>query len=465
MRHPGVGASPARPGRTGGTVPAMASPSDVSRTTLWPWLVLLALLHVLPFAGRPALIGGDEPHYALMAWSMAVDHDLRLEDDYLEVEAGSPAAGARNAGVALERHLREVGGQSVFSHPLGLPLLAAPLVALLHWLAPGTAPDLLLGGLTLAVTFAALLAGWHLLAEALGDGRAAAASVFALYLATPLWYYSRTFYTEPYIWAFAVLSIHFLTREKWLAASLLLGATFAVKETSVLLIGPVLLFAWWRWGTLRALRLALLPAAFLVLWMAKNLAIYGKPIETFQAFDRGSPAAGAFGLLFDPSVGLLIFAPTLAVAALGWWPGLAAEGTRRRASQAALLVFLGYFVITAAWQGWEGGSSYASRLLLPAIPAFAVPLAMLWEPLRRRFALRRSLAALALVGFTIQFAAATNSFNAMWSIELIDLLSRRPLNSLTGLVLGCVILWRLPRFPRSVPTPVEGQVGDTSAGG
>ena len=34
-------------------------------------LVALLILHLLPFIGRPALIGGDEPHYALMAHSIA----------------------------------------------------------------------------------------------------------------------------------------------------------------------------------------------------------------------------------------------------------------------------------------------------------------------------------------------------------------------------------------------------------
>ncbi len=46
-----------------------------------PGLVVLFLLHIFPFVGRPALIGGDEPHYALMAHSMAMDRDLELEDD------------------------------------------------------------------------------------------------------------------------------------------------------------------------------------------------------------------------------------------------------------------------------------------------------------------------------------------------------------------------------------------------
>jgi len=439
----------------------MASPPGVSQT--WPWLVLLALLHILPFAGRPTLIGGDEPHYALMAHSLAIDHDIRLENNYLEVERGSAAAGGKIAGSRLDRHVRDIGGKSVFSHPLGLPLLAAPLIALLQRLSPGAAPDLVLAGLTLAVTFGAVLAGWRLLAETLGDGRAAAFSVFVVYLGTPLWYYSRTFYTEPFIWSFAILSFWLMSHGRWLPASLLLGATFALKETSVLLIGPVLLFAWWRWGPGRASRLAVFPAVFAALWILKNLAIYGRPLVTFQAFDPGSPLVGALGLLFDPSAGLFVFAPALTVAALGWRPG-GTRGPGNRASRAALLVFLGYFLVTAAWKGWDGGSSYASRLLLPAIPAFALPLVSLRAPLERSILLQRSLALLALVGFTIQFAAATNSFHAMWSIDILDLLTRRPYNTAAGLALGAVILWRLGRFPRRTAPAATGDARETPNG-
>jgi len=91
-------------------------------------LVVLCLFHILPFVGRPALIGGDEPHYALMAHSMAVDRDLELENNYVAVENGSSAAGSRQAGKRLDRHVAEFGERTVFTHPLGLPLLVAPLL-------------------------------------------------------------------------------------------------------------------------------------------------------------------------------------------------------------------------------------------------------------------------------------------------------------------------------------------------
>src|SRR5207245_11324016 len=43
-----------------------AWPISMDRRLL-PWLAVLSCLHLLPFVMLPALIGGDEPHYALMA--------------------------------------------------------------------------------------------------------------------------------------------------------------------------------------------------------------------------------------------------------------------------------------------------------------------------------------------------------------------------------------------------------------
>lgn len=90
--------------------------SSLALSALPRWLVAVALLlHVLPFAVRPALIGGDEPHYALTAHSIATDLDLALDDDYDAVESGSSAAGGKFAGKKLDRHILEREGTRSFS--------------------------------------------------------------------------------------------------------------------------------------------------------------------------------------------------------------------------------------------------------------------------------------------------------------------------------------------------------------
>ena len=210
------------------------------------WLLPLFLLHALPFATRPVLIGGDEPHYALAAHSLAVDRDVDLDDDYREVAAGSRAAGWRFAGRTLDRHEIEIDGRRVFSHPIGLPALVAPLLALEQAVVPGGAPDFLLGPLGVGLGFLALLAGWQLLADRmagrrLANRRDAALVALGLYFSTPLWYYSRTFFTESYTWALAILALWLLARRRPLAAGALLGVAFLLKETAALLGAPSLL--------------------------------------------------------------------------------------------------------------------------------------------------------------------------------------------------------------------------------
>lgn len=420
---------------------AAAGSSGRSRAAV---LAGLFLLHALPFASRPAIIGGDEPHYALMAHSLAVDGDIQLSDDYREVELGSPAAGRKIAGKRLDRHLIEREGRLVFAHPVGLPLLVLPLVAALHVISPSAPPDLLLGFFGLAVTYLALLAGWDLLARELGDRRGAGFIALAFYFSTPLWFYSRTFFTEPYIWAFAVLAIWSFWRGWWTVGSLLLGFAFLLKETAAVIVLPVLLFLAARYGLRRAARASLLPVASLLLYCVKNRWVYEEWFVPFHPFTRGEFLAGAFGVLLDLRHGLLPFAPLvlLAVAGAGRHP----RGRWSRDPAAyAWAVFGFYLLITAAWSGWEGGSCYGPRLMLPALAALALPLARAWKTHREEALFRRLFFGLLIFGFTVQWCAATDPFRAFWSVSLPELVAGRRLSTATGLVLGTAALLLLRR--------------------
>lgn len=396
-----------------GTIPR------VTRRTAWIWL-LLGVLHVLPFANRAAIIGGDEPHYALMAHSIAVDGDFDLRDDYAAVDGGANYAGRRKAGEVLDRHLRVVNGREVFSHPLGLPLLGAPLLVLQRLMVKSAAPDLPLLLLTLTLTFAAALTGWRLLAGLLGDTRAAAAVAAFAYFGSPLWFYGRTFFTEPYSWSLAIFAISAIARGRLLIAALLLGVMLGLKETSLLLVLPIVGVTLYRRGWRAAAILAIGPAVYALLFAWKNYTLVGTPFSTFQAYSVGDPVAGAFGLVFDRSNGLFWYAPVLLIGAVG----LMRRGRVPRDIRfAAAFAFLAYFVVTAAWPDWRGGSGYATRLLLPVLPALAVGLANLYASSP---GFRRVLPALFIVSFIPHAAAAANPFTAFWGIDVFALLAKNP---------------------------------------
>ncbi len=423
---------------------------ESSRRRYIPWLTGLLLLHILPFATRPALIGGDEPHYALMAYSLGVERDARITNNYDEVEAGSNAAGHKRAGTALVRHTRTIGDSEVFAHPLGQPLLAAPLVALQEAILPGSAPDILLGLLTLSITFGALVVGWQLLARLTGNGRDAAILLLCVYFGSPLWFYSRTFFTEPYTWSFAVFAVACIVRRRLVAAAVFLALTLAMKETSLLIVAPILLVSAHRLGMRKAAVLAAGPLVFGALFALKNFLLVGTPFSTFHPYIVGDPVAGAIGLLLDPMHGLIWFAPLLFASMFGW---VRRGGIPADLRTGAFFAFIAYFAITAAWSDWRGGSSYATRLLLPVLPALVIPLA---GRLDGRF--RRLVFPLFLFGFVVNWCAALDPFEAFWGVNVFDLLSDNPAVPASGLIIGSFFYYLVAKkFPSSELT-VSGRV-------
>ena len=90
-----------------------------------------------------------------------------------------------------------------------------------------------------------------------------------------------------------------------------LAVALALKETALLAVGPILLATFVartrlgrgmasNRGSSRRKRGAALVLVFPLvagsLWVVKNLALYGRPLVTYQPFQWGDPLAGALGL-------------------------------------------------------------------------------------------------------------------------------------------------------------------------
>lgn len=394
-----------------------------------------------------------------MARSIAVDGSLDPLPAYRRVEAGSAEAGRKAAGRPIDRHLAAYGSRQVSIHPLGLPALAAPFVGLLAAVSPAAPPDLVLGGLTLTVTFLALLAGWELLVREMGNARDATILGFGLYFSTPLWYYSRTFFTEPYIWSFVVLGTWCITRRWWTAASVMLGLACVMKETAVLLVIPIAAFVWRRHGFRSVARLAPFPLLLATTYFVKNWFLYGRLLATFQPYSLGHPLAGAVGVLFDLRHGLLPFAPVLLLAGAGWVGLRAGRRSPDDRDLLSLAAFLLWFAVTAGWVNWRGGSCFGPRLMVPAILALVLPICRCWQLFGNVKRFRILSYALIVLGFAIQWRAGTKPFAAFQEVSVSELLFGAPIATLAGLIIGGTLLRLVPRrlAAASLPQRIAAQ--------
>lgn len=395
------------------------------RKRRWRYLLLLIVVSA-PLLARPGLIGGDEPHYAVMAWSLAFDGDLDLADDYEAVERErSTAAGVRNVGKALDRHVLTRAAGVVPSHPIGLPLIAAPLLRLAAAAGVGGLPDGVLLGLSLLVTFSGLIAFASSLGAWLGDARVAWLVGAVTFFSSPLWYYGRTFFTEPFVWSFAALAAWLLVRSRPLEAGLLLGLAIVVKEPALVVVAPLLAGAFWFRGMRFGLLAALGPALGILGFLARNKLLYGESaVSFFQPFRLGDPLLGLLGTLLSPRSGLLPFFPLALVGLIGLFrAGSRADRRLAVLAGSAIALQLG---LTASWTDPSGGSCFGPRLLVPVLPALAIGLGIAWKRWIGSRAFRAAVTTLAGVGFGVQIAAVSNPFRAFWSISVGELVCGEP---------------------------------------
>ncbi|HYC90949.1 MAG TPA: hypothetical protein VEO54_17150 [Thermoanaerobaculia bacterium] len=127
--------------------------------------------------------------------------------------------------------------------------------------------------------------------------------------------------------------------------------------------------------------LAGLPFGALLAWY--HTVCFGAPwrtsLETAQNFTERGLFLGLFrayptklalwGLTFSEYRGLFFVSPVLLLALLGLWR------MKRRDAAVVLTIFAIFLLMVASFNGWEGGSSFGPRHILPAIPFLVLPLA------------------------------------------------------------------------------------------
>ena len=355
---------------------------------------------------------GDEPHYLLIAQSIALDGDIDLTNDYADpVRVGAAYPGETELDPLTHAGVYREGGPTVPIHAIGLPLVLAPVYALGQgWVAARV----------LMVLISAVTAGLaYLVVDRLLPRRPviAALSVLAVSLTMPGIAFSNQIYPEIPAALLLTAATFCLVRGRptlpWLlAASVLAAATPWIHLRFAILVLPLALaivaralgapfpdgWTGWRRALAQAVRArwgrVLVVVAPLVLSAAgilvNNQVLYGSPGVNAAYRPDVFPTTLPFhpvylwiygvGSVLDEQRGIAPYAPVVlltfaavlvAVWRWRWWvlPGVAAT-----------VVF--YAVTTGVAQG--GGFCPPGRWFVVFMPLTAVGLAAAlassWRP-------------------------------------------------------------------------------------
>ncbi len=403
-------------------------------------LVLLASIGLYAGAGSRVIggvfPGGDEPHYLVMAQSLWRDGDLRIENNHArgDVREHYPRD--------LEPHYltRGTDGEIYSVHPVGLPVLLAPVYALGGYN----------GAVAAVVVMAALtsLLLWRLALRFTGSCAAATFAWAGCSLSAPFVFNSFTIYPEMAAALMVVTAYTAVTRadagesgraRPWFVAGCTLATLPWLSTKYVLMAGALGVVAmgrlWWpattrpdvfarpelpaaasspsRDLTRHSLALIVPPVASLVGWLSFFWIIWGtpSPAAPYGGASGTAPAylvQGAPGLLFDQEYGALVVAPAL-------WLGLSGlvammrDPAARRPALEILAVCTALLATVGAHHQWWGGTygGAIGRPIIAALPLLGVPMAWRFHQRRGAPALRSAYLALVAVGLVVVCVLAT----------------------------------------------------------
>ena len=123
---------------------------------------------------------------------------------------------------------------------------------------------------------------------------------------------------------------------------------------------------------------------------------YGRPLGYGAVGGFSTPIlTGLYGLLLSPGAGLLVFVPIVALAPLGI---RALYRRRRDIALLILAIILLRIVFYAKWNGWDGGTTWGPRFLIPVLPLLFILIAFI--PMNRW--LRPIVVGLAALSITVE---------------------------------------------------------------
>jgi hypothetical protein len=347
-------------------------------------------------------VSGDEPHYLMIAESLRTDHDLDLANNYSQNDGR--LFGHDN--LAVERHAaRSLNGELRSVHGVGLAAFVLPAYITANHLANVVSDGQLRrfrmgrGLFVYSIVSLFLMAmtafGVALVAAGLANisnRRDATIVAIAMGLSPPILSHSflvfpevvALFVTCCLVWFTCKAASETDLRHLWWLAIAIGALPWFHQKYIPYSIGLLIVLCWRRSALVRALPartrwlLALTfaaPQVLAVLWLygewgspAGALIDGGDGTGTIP-LTAGVFAHGAVGLLFDRQSGLLAYAPL-------FWLVPACVVLTWRNTRDLLVPALMLYLPAAAFVAWWAGFSPAARYLTPAVPLFAIPVAL-----------------------------------------------------------------------------------------
>jgi hypothetical protein len=421
----------------------------------WAALLVLGWLALVVFVHRagdhlvvriPYTYLGDEPHYLVTINSILWDGDVELSNNYQRSILGKADAGVHRASQILDHHTyvhtftgfvhqqnqlfgafndppdRDAAGR-LRPRPITIPKSGAlpieyswhpsyqffPLAPFLSLL-PRTAVEPVLIGLLAAFTFLAALRFRELCLLLAPSRLYADLAMLAVFIGTPVLYYSRALFPESVFVILVVFALHAcIARGSWLAAGVYLMFAASLKPPAALLAVPVILIvAGTRlWQAIAVFLLVCLGAgfSFFELRVLKGVLQQGTVVDADRLIQLESLTFQPYNNLFGAGYGLFTFSPVLAVALVGWVPLARRFPREAGAVLAGVVLHLAFLCVVPFF-----GSSYAGRYQVPALPLIGLGFAGLWF-------YRASLRRLAWVAFGVLFviSAFINLKGTLWA--------------------------------------------------
>lgn len=335
--------------------------------------------------GTALFPAGDEPHYLVIAQSLWRDGDLKIENnhtrgDYHEYYAPD-----------LDPHYltRGADGEIYSIHPVGLPVLLAPVYAAGGYY----------GVVAILITMAGLAAtlAWWWMVGALNSTGAATFAWAAVAASAPFLLNTFTVYPEIVaglaVMVALVLAVGGHRSRPGVGRWVAIGVACAVLPWLSTKYAPLSAVLW-------LVALARLPkkepASFLrnpkvwalaapyglalVAWFSFFYAYWGSPwpqapYGSLTQTTPGNLIFGGPGLLFDQEYGLLAFAPVYALAATGLVAMWRLGGDLRRQAIEIALIFGALLATVGAFGIWWGGTSAPARPIASGLLLLSLPIA------------------------------------------------------------------------------------------